>query len=184
MTQVLCISGSPRPSGNTESMISEFHRGVISANGKSTLIKLSEIDLKPCDGCDGCNTTRTCHIKDDLQGIYPLLEKAQVWVFASPVYWWNISGLLKNFIDRFEVYWGNEEFKRLCMDKKAVILTCGGQPETKNREAEQYLELFCTKLHVTVIGKIRASADSKNAISAQKLESCFELGKKIGSELK
>jgi len=181
MTSILCVSGSPREGGNTDTMISEFHRGAIETGGKSTLIKLREVIFSGCDGCEGCNETHKCHLNDDMQGIYSLLEKADVWVFASPVYWWNISGLLKNFIDRFEVYWGDEEFKRLCFEKKAVILTCGGQTENKNREAEQYLELFFSKMHLTVIGKIRASADEKTTISEGKLLSCFELGKKIGS---
>ncbi len=35
-----------------------------------------------------------------MQHIYPLLEKADVLVLGTPVYWFNVSGLMKNFIDR------------------------------------------------------------------------------------
>ncbi len=184
MVFFLCVSGSPRAGGNSEAMISRFHEGVLSAKAKSTLLRLRELDLRGCDGCDGCNAEHKCHIDDEMQAIYSLLEKADVWVFASPVYWWNISGLLKNFIDRFEIYWADEPFKALCAKKRAVILTCGGQPEAKNKEAEEYLELFFQKLHLKVIGKIRASAEEKGSISKQKLNECFALGKKLGAEIR
>lgn len=182
MAQILCISGSPRRSGNTEAMIKAFHAGCLESRAKSVLVKLSELDLSGCDGCEGCNERHQCHIHDDMQKMFPLLEQSDVWAFASPVYWWNISGLLKNFIDRFEVYWGDEKFKELCARKKAVILTCGGQPLEKNSEAEEYLEKLFTKLHLRIAGKIRASADAKKSVSSLVLGECFDLGKQTGKE--
>ncbi|MDO8625617.1 MAG: flavodoxin family protein [Candidatus Diapherotrites archaeon] len=179
MVQVLCISGSPRKDGNTEAMIEAFHRGAKTGGANSVLVKLRELKIIPCDGCEGCEAERGCHIDDDLRPVFAKLKTADVWVFASPVYWWNISGLLKIFIDRFEQYWGDAQFKELCKKKSAVILTCGGQSMEKNTEAEDYLEKFFTKMHLIVIGKVRAQADEKETVSKKVLDECFELGKKI-----
>lgn len=45
-----------------------------------------------------------CHIKDDFETIYNKLVEANVIILGSPVYWANISGVMKNFFDRHTGY--------------------------------------------------------------------------------
>ena len=41
-----------------------------------------------------------CSQRDDMEKIYPLYKEADVVVLASPLYYWFISGFLKNAFDR------------------------------------------------------------------------------------
>jgi multimeric flavodoxin WrbA len=50
----------------------------------------------------GCwkNKDGRCVLQDDMGQFYPMLEEADVLVFVSPVYWFNLGGQIKQFIDR------------------------------------------------------------------------------------
>jgi multimeric flavodoxin WrbA len=39
-------------------------------------------------------------VKDDLNSVFPLLQKANIWALASPIYYDGVSGQLKTFFDR------------------------------------------------------------------------------------
>lgn len=61
------------------------------------------MDIRPCRGCDGCKkpAAKGCVIHDDMQLIYPFLNKASAIVLATPIYWFTFSAQLKLAIDRF-----------------------------------------------------------------------------------
>jgi len=43
---------------------------------------------------------RSCLVDDDLNEIFPLIERAAIWALASPIYYDGVSGQLKTFYDR------------------------------------------------------------------------------------
>lgn len=57
--------------------------------------------MKGCTGCNACHRTGFCVQKDDFNSLIPKIRKANLIVFASPLYYWTISSQLKAFIDRF-----------------------------------------------------------------------------------
>ncbi len=66
---------------------------------------LQSMNIKGCLDCGGCrrkekNSENPCVQKDDMAEIYAAFKDADVLVFASPVYWWDITGTLKTAIDR------------------------------------------------------------------------------------
>ena len=112
------IVGSPRMK-NTYNMV----KTVLEATGVDyEIILLKDQDIKPCNDCRNCHTTFECQIKDDMQEIYKKLEKADVIVLASPTYFHNVSGLMKNFMDRCLPFY----FSKKLQGKKAILLTSGG----------------------------------------------------------
>jgi multimeric flavodoxin WrbA len=56
--------------------------------------------LNFCTHCDHCRDGDGCVFKDDMDSLYPLLEKAEAYVFATPVYNSAVSGQLKVLLDR------------------------------------------------------------------------------------
>jgi len=64
---------------------------------------LSEANLGMCRGCRVCFEVGEdrCPIEDDLPSIAERIERADGVIIATPVYVGNVSGLTKNFIDRF-----------------------------------------------------------------------------------
>jgi multimeric flavodoxin WrbA len=147
------------------------------------IIKLRELKFFPCDGCAECDSNERCHIEDEMQAVYPKIFAARAWIIASPEYWWNVSGLCKNFLDRLNAYWKNR--KKFFGGKKAAVLTVGGQPLERTGFAEKYLELFFEKMYCEVIGKVRASAENPKEVLKQSgvMNECRALGKKIAEQL-
>ncbi len=100
MKNVVIISSSPRANGNSETLAKAFQKGAADAGHKTELIALRDYDLKYCIGCYACSKTGKCFQKDGMNEIAEKLIAADVIVFATPVYFYSMSGQLKVFIDR------------------------------------------------------------------------------------
>ncbi|MEM5798062.1 MAG: flavodoxin family protein [Candidatus Aenigmatarchaeota archaeon] len=104
---VLGINGSPHKDGSTAKLLKKFLKSVEKYGGQTELVNLAEYDIRPCLGCYSRNPKLCkypCNIKDDMQKIYPLLVKSDAIAFGTPIYWFNMSGLMKNFIDRLTCF--------------------------------------------------------------------------------
>jgi multimeric flavodoxin WrbA len=100
--QVLVILGSPRRKGNSSTLAARISRGAKSAGAEVETVFLQGLKISPCRGCNTCQKpdSKGCANQDDMQKIYPKLIKADAWVIASPVYWFNMSAQTKIFMDR------------------------------------------------------------------------------------
>lgn len=100
MKNVVIISSSPRAGGNSETLANEFARGARDAGNSVEVIRLRDYNLKYCIGCYACKNSGQCFQNDGMNEISQKLLKADVIVFATPVYYYSMSGQLKVFIDR------------------------------------------------------------------------------------
>ncbi|MBW3015955.1 flavodoxin family protein [Candidatus Woesearchaeota archaeon] len=103
MTNVLVINGSVHKNGTTAKLMKKFLASSKEQGAKAKLINLSDYKINYCLGCyseDPKLCKSSCRQKDGMQNIYPELKKADIIVFGTPVYWFNMSGLMKTFIDR------------------------------------------------------------------------------------
>lgn len=100
MKNVIIISSSPRINGNSDLLCQEFKRGAEESGNNVELINLANKDIKYCLGCYACVKSKRCFQKDDFNYVLEKIEKADVIVFATPVYFYSMSGQLKVFIDR------------------------------------------------------------------------------------
>ncbi len=98
--KVLGICGSPRKGGNTEYLLQSVLDTVENAGADAELIRLCDGELSPCRGCRLCLNLERCVIEDDMQGIYAKLLEADAVVLGTPVFFNNVSGLMKAFMDR------------------------------------------------------------------------------------
>lgn len=97
---VVCVVGSPRPAGNTSYLvdvaIDEFAR----RGARCEKILLSEYRIMPCEGHDDCADLAACPIDDDTSLVLDKVYSADAVLLASPVYYEDVSGQMKVFIDR------------------------------------------------------------------------------------
>lgn len=100
MKNVLIISSSLRRGSNSEALAKEFARGASDAGNKVELIYLRNKDLRFCRGCLACQKTQKCVIADDAQAIVGKMHDADVIAFATPIYYYEMSGQLKTLLDR------------------------------------------------------------------------------------
>lgn len=140
--RILIINGSPRgKNGNTHWMVREVMAGAQEAGAEVENIFLAQKTIKMCMGCFACwtKTPGQCLQKDDTGEILEKLIPADILVFATPVYVDNVTGLMKNFMDRmiplvdphFEKDPGGEYRHRRRFEKlpKLAVLANSGLPE-------------------------------------------------------
>jgi len=93
---VLYLSGSPRKKSNSEFLLSRL----MAVTG-GEMIKLADLDIRPCRSCWACRKVGHCVIDDDMaRVVVPKLLAANAVVLGSPVYFNNVSAQLKAMIDR------------------------------------------------------------------------------------
>lgn len=104
--KVLGISGSPRKGGNTDIILKEILRGAEKSGMETEILFLRDYTINSCIGCEKCRKFLTCsQFNDGMNLIYPKVEEADILITGSPVYNYNITSLMKTFIDRLYPYY-------------------------------------------------------------------------------
>jgi multimeric flavodoxin WrbA len=98
--KVFIVSSSMRKDGNSDILAEQFKRGAIEAGNDVTKINLRELNLKFCVGCLYCQTHDKCVLNDDINGLLSTVQSSDVLVFATPIYYYEMCGQLKTFLDR------------------------------------------------------------------------------------
>lgn len=105
---IVVVVGSPRENGNTEILADAFIKGAKSNDNTVTKINLSKLKISDCVDCKYCSTHNgECAQKDGMDEVYPELRKADMVVFASPVYFYGFTAQMKAVIDRLNVTFSN-----------------------------------------------------------------------------
>ncbi len=98
--KIVGILGSERQGGNTEVLL-DVALEEAQKNGVLTdKVPLRDKSIAPCDGCLGCTKTGKCVIEDDAQEIYGKMLESEGIIWATPVYFWSMSGQTKTLMDR------------------------------------------------------------------------------------
>ena len=103
--KILAIMGSPRGKGKTWQLTRrvEEHMQTADPAVEFEYVFLKDINLQTCRGCFACLSKGEpfCPLQDERAALQAKMDAADGVVFASPVYVYNVTGLMKNFIDRF-----------------------------------------------------------------------------------
>lgn len=106
--KVLILSGSPRKGGNSDLLCDEFMKGAQESGNQVEKIFLRSKKVMPCNACYYCKDhDGQCAIRDDMGEILDKMQKADVIVMASPVYFYSIDAQMKAVIDRCVARWTN-----------------------------------------------------------------------------
>ncbi len=169
--KVTIFNGSPRgKKGNTHFMVKEFTKGAEQARAEVENIFLVKRKIQPCRGCLSCwiKTPGKCVIKDDMAELIQKFGESDIVVFATPVYVDNVTGIMKNFMDRlvagadphFEKDEGGECVYKSRSDKPAkvvVISNCGFPEQSHFQVLELLFKRIARNMRSEVIGEIYRS---------------------------
>ena len=98
---ILVITGSPRKGGNTDIMAEAFAQGARESGNQVTVKNAGAMNITPCQVCEYCFAhDGACMQQDDMTEILAEVDKSDMLVFASPVYWFGMSAQIKLVIDR------------------------------------------------------------------------------------
>lgn len=121
---ILVLTGSPRKGGNSDQLADAFIAGAQQAG--HTVVKYTTADKK-IRGCIACQTCFSkgvaCSVSDDFNELAPLVEKADMIVFATPLYWFSFPTQLKAAIDKFFSFLIGQRALKI---KECALLVCGG----------------------------------------------------------
>lgn len=138
MKNVLIISSSPRKDGNSERLCQEFMKGARESGNQVELVCLRDKKIGYCVACYACTELGHCFQDDDMNELAEKLERADVIVLATPVYFYSMSGQLKVFIDRLV-----PNYTKIHAD---IYLFCTAwDPETANLEPTLEAIRGCTR---------------------------------------
>src|SRR3989338_80418 len=121
MKKIIAISGAHRDS-NTDAVLKQAISGCESEGAQVKLVLLREVKFSQCCGWSDCYYENYCIVKDEITPLFDEMDKADGYILATPVYFDNVSGFMKNFMDRTNPYCKPPRYK----GKKVALISVGG----------------------------------------------------------
>lgn len=182
--RVLIVTSSPRKNGNSTILALKAAEGVKAEGGIADIAAIGNIKIAPCNACDACRVKPEagCIIEDDMQPLYQKIEDTDGIIFASPVYWFNMSAQMKLFIDRtYAVH--SENGYALTGKDVGVILTYEDEDIYVSggiNALRSFKDIFAY-VRANPVGAVYGSANKAGEIQNNNkvLEKAYDLGKKI-----
>ena len=177
--KVVIISSSYRKNGNSETLAKEFERGAKETGNEIETIYLRDISLNYCRGCFACLSLKHCVLKDDATKLMKTVMEADVLCFATPIYYYAVSGQLKTFLDRMNpIFSAGHNFKDV------YLLTAANDTDSRAmdgaiKDIEGWIECF-EGVALKGIVKGTGANDVGDILKYKdKLEEAYNLGKNI-----
>lgn len=158
------LMASPRPDGNTASMLEPFLSTLKQNGAQAEVFSLYEKQIEPCIACCSCQNVYTqfgCIHQDDMQELFDSILQADIIVLASPIYSWYCTPPMKAALDRLvygmNKYYGKEKRRSLWKGKKCAILTTCGYREEKGADLfEEGVKRYCKHSRLQYAGMCAA----------------------------
>ena len=177
--KVLIISSSLRAGSNSEILARECEKGAKAAGHEVEFISLKGKDIKFCIGCLSCQRTGSCVLKDDVPGIMTKGKVAEVIVFATPIYYYEMSGQLKTLLDRLNpLYAADYAFREIYM-----IATAAKDAESAFDKAYHGLQGWVDCFEQAELKGIVAGGGIDGAQAAISHDDVMEKAYRLGLEL-
>ena len=148
-TRAVCLLGSPRPGGNSD-LLAERFCDALEAHGaavKTHTLRDLRFQGYVADA-ERHKDERLGEHHDDFEEVLSDVRRSQIVVLATPVYFCNMSGLLKQAFDRFyellEIQPGGKP-KARAPDKTLVLIQTQGEDEARYGDL---LQLYAPALDI------------------------------------
>ena len=104
MKNIVAITGSNHKDSRTHRLLHMWLKQMAEVDDTINyeLFCLRDFKINMCEGCDSCFRGGICILdrKDDMPFLREKMFKSDIIIFSSPVYMHNMSGIMKNFVDR------------------------------------------------------------------------------------
>lgn len=129
--QALVICGSRNHDGQTAQAAAALAQGLADQGVGAEVVFLPELQVERCRQCDAdgwglCRTQGRCTIADDFEPLRQRLRRADRAVFATPVYFADLSESMRAFLDRLRRVCRSEEDRTGMADKPVVGIAVAG----------------------------------------------------------
>jgi multimeric flavodoxin WrbA len=175
--KILALNGSHRgKKGVTQALINQIALGARDGGAGFENVVLAERRIEQCLGCEVCHTEKSylkCVFagKDDVKGILERMAEADIIIYATPIYIFNMSGLMKRFLDRINSIGDSgrlavskkglffHHIDRAVCSKPFVVLTvCGNIEDETSRSVVSYFKTFSRFMDAPMVGVLTAKS--------------------------
>lgn len=156
---MIIINGSSRSDGNTYKVCQQLESLV-----NAEIVNLSDLSINTFS-YNGPGV-------DDFQSVIESIVNEKIVVFATPIYWYTMSGTMKNFLDRFtDLLKWNKELGRKLRGMKVHLISCSGHDDAPEHFAEPF-ELSAKYLGMEFTSYIHTWLEDKeiHATSKQRIK--------------
>jgi multimeric flavodoxin WrbA len=108
--RVVAVIGSPRRHGNTATLVDAALEELEHSGCDCARIVLSKLRIDACDGHENCGERESCPHDDDMAAVLDTVYAADGLILATPIYYENVSGQMKTFMDRNATRYYHEEW--------------------------------------------------------------------------
>lgn len=175
MKKVIVISTSLRVGSNSDMLADKFTEGALHAGHDVEKISLAGKNISFCRGCLACQKLGRCVIDDDANGIMQKVLNADVVVWATPIYYYEMSGQMKVMIDRMNAMYPLDYKFR---DVYLLTTAAENEPEVPKRAESGLTGWTDCYPKCRLIGTLFCGGvDAPHAIEGnEKLQTAYEMG--------
>ncbi|MCR5795770.1 MAG: flavodoxin family protein [Solobacterium sp.] len=174
--RILVLNGSPHLNGATSDMVNAFKKGAEEAGNEVICINAAHKNIRGCMGCDYCRNIEkgVCVQKDDMQEVYPEILRADMVVFASPIYYFTLSAQLQAVIHR------TYAIDIPANVKKTALIMSSGDKFVYAAAITEYFQSIVEYWGVENAGIFTANGDDNK--SGKKRRELYRFGKSLTEE--
>lgn len=178
MKKVIAISTSLRAGSNSDMLADQFIEGVREAGHDVEKISLVGKEIQFCKGCLACQKLGKCVLNDDVNDIMQKVVGADVICWATPIYYYEMSGQMKTLIDRMNgMYPMDYKFR----DVYLLTTAAEDEPEVPKRAEAGLTGWIDCYPKSRLVGSLFCGGVSnpRDIQHNPKLQEAYELGKNI-----
>lgn len=176
---IAVIYGGSRPEGNSETLTNQVIQGL-----QAEKVYLRDYQIQSI--IDGRHAEEGFHdVADDYNSIIDRILPHDILIFSTPIYWYSMSGVMKNFIDRWSQTMRDAnypDFKKQLAQKKAYVIAVGGDdPYVKGLPMIQQFQHIFDFMGISFEGYILGDGNKPGDILEDKnaLYAAVQLQKKL-----
>ncbi len=178
MKKIIVISTSLRHGSNSDMLADQFVEGAKAAGNKVEKISLADKNIQFCKGCLACQKLGRCVINDDVNAIMAKVMESEVVVWATPIYYYEMSGQMKTLIDRM-----NAMYEQDYQFRDVYLLTTAAEDEEQTpKRAETGLSgwIDCyPKCHLAGMLFCGGVNNAREIEGNPKLKEAYDMGNRI-----
>lgn len=178
MKRIVVISTSLRRNSNSDALADRFIEGTVSAGNEVEKISPVGKNIQFCKGCMACQKLKKCIIDDDVNDMMSKVIEAEVVVWATPVYYYEMSGQMKTLIDRMNAMYSQDyKFREIYL----LTTAAEDEPEVPKRvEAGLTGWIDCYPKSHLAGTLFCGGVDAPHEIEGnRKLQEAYELGRNV-----
>ena len=174
--RIVVLESSPHQNGASNTLATFFIRGAQEAGHTVEILDVAHMDLNPCIGCFRGKNVGHCVVRDDMRHIEQALATADLMVWVTPVYFYDMSAQLKIVIDRLHCFYGNLPGKKLLL-----LATAWREDEEVMAYLEGLYHALADYLGCQDLGAIlaRGCGSPETICASQYAAQAYQMGKNI-----